>query len=467
MDNRPDAPQGAPPIALAPATFARHEAATRYVENVVRTRQPWQKRNRSQSYRAATWGLLRSGDVITAASGLVLGQGYVELCDQDGPDLTPNGDVVLVYNGGAEIDGGTDAYGYSYAYGDEYGTVLPLVWRHGHWTVDCCGSDSSSGASADRCACPEDSYEVEVDCGDCGAYYGPTIMPRFWWLTISDAGFTAYGDAYPCSALPCGLLAGKEYRLTYAGGCLWTITNGALCVSAELRVSGDYWQITLLDREDCVLAILRLPLADFNCCGRNAGWTSDPDSPCNLTVSLAPDACTCCPDATCPPADEVVCRKTDCCLDKCNCHIAITVQNLYTPALTACTEFDDPCYDADGNPCPYPVGDPGRLGCFTSAPDPAKACGGMNGVYGMAWAGDCTWTFVGVPAGGSAKVKATLALDGRHWYLHLEGDGGQYATFELADWDCAQAVTLAFTGGSCPDAGPTIFATFNLCISVD
>jgi hypothetical protein len=342
-----------------------------------------------------------------------------------------------------------------------------LRWGIIRFGTVCGGTSSGGSTTPDRCRCPEDSYEVEGDCGLCGAYYsGGTVMPRFWWLTIHSAQGSAYSE--PCEGTPCIDLAGKRILLAYEddGGygvsCVWT-GAGSGCVVAELTVSGDDWQITITDPADCVLAVLRLPVESFSCCGTNAGWESDPSSACELSVTLEPHECTCCPDPTCPPPDPgVVCTDTDCCVQGCNCLISVTVSNLATIPGLPCEFIDDDCETIDGEPCNF-----GDVGCFKpgTVPPPDERCGGMNGVYNLVWAENCTWRFRGVPAGsGSVEVAAELTLSGRTWTFTLLGPNGQTATFRKADWDCSHLIGMAYVGGSCPIAGTPPSASFGLCL---
>jgi hypothetical protein len=112
-------------IALRPETFARHERATRYVEQMVRRLQSPGKRGKTTEANAGTWGWLRPGDTITGASGLTLGSGTVTLCTRDGATLTPDpaGETVTVYNTCPAITGDPTT-----------GTALPLHWVDA-WTI--------------------------------------------------------------------------------------------------------------------------------------------------------------------------------------------------------------------------------------------------------------------------------------------------------------------------------------------
>jgi hypothetical protein len=156
-----------------------------------------------------------------------------------------------------------------------------------------------------------------------------------------------------------------------------------------------------------------------------------------------------------------LCDATDCCVKACG--LTVQVQNLYTPAPVPCTLFDDPCYTAAGASCPFPVGNPGRLGCFKSIATPPESCGGMNGVYGVTWVRNCTWLYYGIPAGtGSTQTRGLLTLSGRVWTLRLEGENGQIAVFRSSSWTCGTfPIALAFVAGesTCKSSSPVPSAT--------
>ncbi len=126
-----DAPVESDPIALAPATFSRFEAAARYVEGLIRTRAPRASNQRFPGLKPGAWGLVAAGDTISAGSGLTLGSGKVTLCAQDGAILKDTGVSVTVYNSGPEVSGG------AYGYGD--GSIVRLAWTEGAWAVNCWG----------------------------------------------------------------------------------------------------------------------------------------------------------------------------------------------------------------------------------------------------------------------------------------------------------------------------------------
>lgn len=119
-------PVGGLPIALSPPTYARHDEVVRYVESEIRTRAPRKGIQRSPGAAWGTWGLLEAGGTITGAAGLILGEGEVKLCTQDGAELTVTDEVVPVVNSGAEITADV--------YYDE-GVVLGLHWVNGIWSL--------------------------------------------------------------------------------------------------------------------------------------------------------------------------------------------------------------------------------------------------------------------------------------------------------------------------------------------
>lgn len=305
-----------------------------------------------------------------------------------------------------------------------------------------CGGSDSGGGQAGRCECPEDSYEVEVECGDCGSPYGPApIMPRFWWVEVLDSSDNYYSEAY-CDGTPCEDLLVQKIRIEnetedspyYYDGpqptCTWSGKN-ARCLRAELTIEGDTWKLTILDRNDCVLAVLRKAKDDFACCGVNLGWELDPDSACDVDVKLYPDPCTCCPAVDCPPDGKPICDDSDCCVT--DCTINVTVDNLATvPAIPPATT------------------------------PPPEACGGMNGSYSLDWTQPCTWYYKGVPAGGSTEVEAVLTLSGETWTLRLEGEDDQVAVFRGDG--CGPEVSPAFvqSESSCPATTPAPSASFTL-----
>lgn len=122
-----DAPVESAPIALKPATFDRFEAVARYVGGLIRTRAPRPSTQRFPGIKPGAWGLLASGDTITAGSGLSLGTGTVNLLTQDGATLADSGVSVTVYNSGHAI---------SASYGD---TVVRMAWTEGAWAANCWG----------------------------------------------------------------------------------------------------------------------------------------------------------------------------------------------------------------------------------------------------------------------------------------------------------------------------------------
>jgi hypothetical protein len=337
-----------------------------------------------------------------------------------------------------------------------------LLWREGgtgdQWAIVrfgaiCFGSNEASGPLS-RCDCPEDSYEVATKCVPCGAY--GRKMPTYWWLEVLESDANPYAESEcetPCATIPT-LVKLKNETDAYGNPlCLWT--GSSTCFSFELSQSGDYYYIRIWDRFDCLLTTLRKHVDTFNCCGENEDWELVDGSVCIVQILLRPHECTCCDEEPCPPPGEPLCDDTDCCVQ--NCTITATVSNLYTPPPLPCTLFDDPCFTIDGDPCPFPVGDPGRLGCYKSFPSPPESCGGMNGVYSLTWTKNCTWRFRGIPSGiGSTMVEALLTLSGRVWTLRLEGENGQVAVFHSVDWECGFPVLMEFSASesTCPASSP-------------
>lgn len=485
MPDPPGQTDGGPPIALSPPTFTRHDGAAKYVESIVRTRPPRESRQRSPGYAAGAWGLLAAGSTIPAGSGLSLGSADLELCrkDYDDPaELVQTGETVTVYNSGDAIT----------ASGGDL--AVPLLWINGEWSVGTGGG--AGGGGFERCDCPEATYEVEVECGPCANAYGPYRMPRYWWFAItgaSESDYLGYG-AEECPLTECSWLVGSRVLLEYQEGaydqpCIWY--GEGRCMKVEFRfVPGNAprWQITITDQDDCVLAVYVKPPGELECCGDNGhaipiegygpegDWTLEPESPCEYSFSLEPHECTCCPEPdTCAAAAPgfVFCTNTDCCYIQ-DCEITVTVNGLFSPPTNPCTLFDDPCYTADGEDCPHPVGDPGRLSCFTGSPSSPSACGGMNGAYTLSFAGDCEWRFSGVPGGGSKFVAAELALSGYLWTLTLLGEDGQTAVFTSDEciegdedgWRCERFVDLCFAEGesTCQAVDPAPNATFTLSL---
>lgn len=115
---------GESPIALSPATFARHDAAVAFIEGDVMTRAPRTGSGRSPGLAPGAWGLLADGDTIAAGSGTTLGTGTVKLCDSSGT-VYPEDESVDVLNAGAAIT--ADA-------GDR---IVRLAWTLGDWAVSC------------------------------------------------------------------------------------------------------------------------------------------------------------------------------------------------------------------------------------------------------------------------------------------------------------------------------------------
>lgn len=415
-------------------------------------------------------------------SGVTQVRLYVMDPDHTCADVVP-GDVTALMTtetGSAQIlwPLGGNPYG-----GYDYDFIEGPTWAVIRFGTTCGGTSSTGpggGGFDARCDCPGDpeDYIVEVDCGYCGPYYGFTHMPRFWFIEITAAETTIYGEGYGpgyCDTIACEALAGARIRIENepipydaygSASCTWSGV-GSNCIEAELTLEGDDWKLSIFDREGCLLAVLRKPAGEFACCGPNSGWATDPYSECDFDLILTPDPCACCGGTIeCPPDGRPVCSSTDCCLESCACTLVVTVNNLASPPGLPCTADVD-CYTSEGEPCNF--GDPD---CWIIPPGqpPDEQCGGMNGVYAMQWVGDCTWRFKGVPGGtGSVTVEAQMTLEGRLWRLRLEGPDGQLAVFELEDWDCGQSIVFEFQEGksTCPILGPAPVADMTLCLNVN
>lgn len=321
---------------------------------------------------------------------------------------------------------------------DGYGYDTGEQWAIIRFGTACAGTSTSGGGTYDHCACPETHYQVTTNCGPCGK------MPRYWWLTLSAASLAS--GATPCSGTDCDDLAGLRFRLANnddpdEAGCTWEISaNG--CITAELTwdAAGERWKLTLTDKDACVLGIWYAASADFACCGGpNATWTPDEANVCAVTISLAPDDCTCCPadPVVCPPDGLPFCESSTCCISgESNCTITVLVY-----------DFDDP----------DPMG---------HVHDPAN-CLEMGGTYVMHWVGDCTWK--GEIGTGTPEVyHATLTLAGSTWTLVINGSDGQTATLQATT--CLPEVHLLLVSTSCQQVGGTPevtgvdHATFTLAV---
>lgn len=120
-------PDGGPPIALLPATFARHAEAVAYVESEIKTRAPRPSGQRFPGLSPGAWGLLAIGDSISAASGTSLGTGTVKLCNSSGTPIDPE-TIVTAKNPGPEVSAATGA------------RIVRLGWTWGDWAVTCTGA---------------------------------------------------------------------------------------------------------------------------------------------------------------------------------------------------------------------------------------------------------------------------------------------------------------------------------------
>lgn len=425
------APQGGGPRVLSPGTFERHAAAVRYIEQVVRTRPPRESRQRSPGAAWGAYGLLPAGDAISGRAGLTLGEGDVTLYFRDIDDpaqLVTQDEDVHVYNPGEAI------------VADTSDLILPLAWIGGYWSVAASGDGGGGGPG--RCDCPEDSYEVEVECGPCTSTYGggPRQMPRYWWLTLGDATPHAYAD--PCPDSDCDRLIGQRIKLAWEGdaygddydpaGCTWSGTSRG-CITAELVVGEEWAVITILDEHSCILAVLRKPAAPFVCCGPNTGWESDPDAPCAIDALLKPHECTCCREPTCPPDDVFICE------DHCGCPggpcIVRATVSATCPART----------------CPEPpeIGPPPDC-----VPDPG--CTGGPETVEMTWQGGCTYYGESDALPGWARLEWDADHTPPGWRLTARIDDCVTVVFRNATWDChSDAPFTLDTSESLCDNGAT------------
>ncbi len=316
-------------------------------------------------------------------------------------------------------------------------------WAIVRFASACAGGSSSVG----RCDCPEDTYEVNVSCGDC------TVMPKYWWLTLSEG---TYGACYtgPYSTL---CLDGEQsFKLTYnadpyySDHCLWQ-GHGRHCLDVELDQIGAYWVITVVDQHGCVLVILRKSVATFNCCGINTGWEIVGGS-CEYTATLAPDPCTCChpPGALCPPDGERTCPDL-CCDNVCE----LTARWSATCPATTCPDPTATPFHFPGQH--HPVSD-GPLG--DCVPQPSCT---SSGEVTMLWQGGCTWygREHGVLAGVPFDRRATW--DGGAGTLdisYLMPDGTTCSYHCSGAWSCGPSPTLVCS--SCPYGSPgTVTATID------
>ena len=458
MQNPPVGPQQ-PPAGNAPVGFDRAfaqrvDATVRWAERYYKVR-PRLPGSGGGDMVWAWKAYTGSGGIPAATASDTPGQATVTLSDWNGTKWVPNGNTLPALNSctTASIPGNT---------------FIDITWVGGQWDATLpCGGSNGSGTSVTRCQCPEDTYEVNGNCGLCGSTTGGTTMPKYWWVTIIANLQYYYGEVNNCQT-PCTALTNLTMRITAQTDaynnttCEWYGISQSGCIIVELTIDTSYWKLTIMDKYYCVLAVLRKSVYDWNCCGTNGsdGWILQPFSSCNVSVSVAPDQCTCCPDLTCPPANLPVCTTSPCCLT--NCSIAVNVFNLYTPAGLPCTGQSG-CTDSNGNPCTS------GPDCWYWQPPANQKCGGMNGDYGMTWVGDCTWKFKGYPSTNqgvsSTLVTAVLTLYQGIWTFTLQGSGGQTANFASGFWNCAPGISMPYTGGSCPVSGGTPVAGLTVTTS--
>lgn len=363
-----------------------------------------------------------SGGPIPGLSGTTPGSGEITFYDWDRTDRTLSARTATGYND----------------YPDELPTDAETFahWEQGDWWVHPAGAGGGSGS--DRCRCPEGEYEVEVQCGPMCR-----VMPKYWWVHISEA-FDSPDPAPECDT-NCELLAGQSLRLEFGGGegtCEWLGTNGE-CLYAELRLEGDYWVLRLYSSDDCLLYEGRIAVEAFVCCGTNAGW-EQVDGSCDLTLTLEPDPCTCCPTevAECPPDGKPYCDDTDCCPNG-QCFLWVDV-------------------DLDDEECP----DPEEPDCEIPG---EKVCSELRGMYQFSWEDNCLWVARGwkgnvadPPPYQPLPHYAELRLSGRTWTLTIRGNRGQVAVFEYTSPECEWGLeatsaprAMTWVSGTCTESiGP-------------
>lgn len=318
----------------------------------------------------------------------------------------------------------------------------------------------AGGSSAgDRCQCPEPPsyYLVAPDCPPCNVY-GDHLMPRFWIAEIS-AHDNPYSEA-ECEGTLCAAISGK-YRLEnqtdgdtgtryfgrYTGGdglddgesytgvyygrsdldagtglptCTWL--GRKRCITIELTVTDDYWQISGWDRHDCLLFVARKPVADFQCCGVNSGWELVEGSVCDVTITLRPDPCTCCPDRTCPRPNEPICPEI-CCDQPCTITAAAFA---HCPAITC-------PLDEEGHPIPPCV--------------PMDSCT-IAGEVNLTWIAGCHWHGKEVDGENVREMDLTFGGGMATLVVSIIQNGRACSFTFTGSWDCSGPVPLTLVPGS-------------------
>jgi hypothetical protein len=123
------------PRLFTPESFRRHSDAASYALGAIRTNPPFPGRGRFPHAASGAWGILRAGNSVSAASGVTLGTGSVDLCEADGTAFSPT-EAVTVLNAGPAITATADK-------------ILPLEWTAGDWSVCECGG----GGTINICGC--------------------------------------------------------------------------------------------------------------------------------------------------------------------------------------------------------------------------------------------------------------------------------------------------------------------------
>jgi hypothetical protein len=302
-----------------------------------------------------------------------------------------------------------------------------MLWREGgtgdQWAIVRFGTicAKSTSDTLERCDCPEATYEVTPDCVPCNTY--GKKMPKYWWLDILLAEDNAYSEAYcegtNCESIP-RLVKLKNETDSYGKAlCLWT--GEVACFSFELSQSGDYYYIRIFDTNDCLLATLRKPIDEFNCCGVNENWELVAGSVCNVQVRLRPHECTCCDELPCPPPGESICPEQCDCDGPCIMAVAATGD---CPVPTCPTSSEGGC---DPEVCESIPGCKCINGeCVQTIP----GCGVEGGA--VKWVGGCTWHGRHENPGRDVTVEWT----GSRWEVRIVMDCGTVAVFYRDTWDC-------------------------------
>lgn len=173
------------PVLFSPPTFSRHASAVDRIESRIRTRVPRPGNNRSPGLAPGAWGLLASGDTITAASGTTLGTGHVKLCDKDGT-VYPENESVDVLNAAEAItaSGGPK--------------ILGMEWVLGDWSV-CGGTPPTTPSCFTGCGCINVGQTIQISDSTLGLavdiVYSSSTSSNPWGRAKSWGGRASY--AFP------------------------------------------------------------------------------------------------------------------------------------------------------------------------------------------------------------------------------------------------------------------------------